>query len=812
MNDQLIKVALCNRKTDRKYKNQEMTWQAIKNRNANPIRTSETVQEYPRLPRVQRDQLKDQGGFVGGWLKEGIRKNGHVICRMVGTLDADHIDGGEDFPTKVKSSLTGITYFLYSTHSHAPENPRCRIVFPFTREVGEDEYPALMRMVAKQIGIDHFDDSTYQANRMMYWASCPSNGEFIFEAQDGSALDPDKYLGMYHDWKDASQWPVSSRQSEIIQTSIRSQSDPLAKEGIVGVFCRAYHPIDEAIDAFLSGVYAPSTQEGRYDYIPADSSAGVVIYDGKFAYSHHASDPACNKTLNAFDLVRVHRFGDDDPKKSFNAMADLASKDERVKLLILHERRMEAEADFVPEDDWKKRLIYETRSTVLKNCVWNLNLILDNDPDLAGFAYNDLAGRIQVTSKMPWDRPVGNNFWRDADTAQLKSLIDIRYGCFSSRNHDVSFTKISDDRHFHPIRDYLNGLPPWDGVPRVEELFIQYLKADDTPYVREITRKTFAASVARVYHPGTKFDNVLVLDGEQGIGKSTIVKDLVGSEYYSETLSLADMESKAGAEKLQGVWIAEIGELAGIKKADIEKVKAFFSTSDDQYRPSYGKVVESHPRQCVIIATVNGEHGYLRDITGNRRYWIIKSNLARHKMTWQYSEAYRTQFWAEAKSIWENGEKLYLEGDFLEEAEEVQSEAMEIDVREGYVRNYLDFLLPENWEAMDLYARRAFLSEKDSGMTVKGTVRRTVVCNMEIWCECFGKDPAMISKNDSYAITAIMQKIEGWGKYQVTKTGTRYFPIYGKQRAYVFQGTEQSLERSKPVPELVPLDYDAIPF
>jgi predicted P-loop ATPase len=444
--------------------------------------------------------------------------------------------------------------------------------------------------------------------------------------------------------------------------------------------------------------------------------------------------------------------------------------------------------------------------------VWNLNLILDNDPDLAGFAYNDLAGRIQVTSKMPWDRPVGNNFWRDADTAQLKSLIDIRYGCFSSRNHDVSFTKISDDRHFHPIRDYLNGLPPWDGETRVEELFIQYLEADDTPYVREITKKTFAAAVARIYHPGTKFDNVLVLDGEQGIGKSTIVKDLVGSEYYSETLSLADMESKAGAEKLQGVWIAEIGELAGIKKADIEKVKAFFSTSDDQYRPSYGKVVESHPRQCVIIATVNGEHGYLRDITGNRRYWIIKSNLARHKMTWQYSEAYRTQFWAEAKAIWQNGEKLYLEGGFLEEAEEVQSEAMEIDVREGYVRNYLDFLLPENWEAMDLYARRAFLSEKDSGMTVRGTVKRTVVCNMEIWCECYGKDPAMISKNDSYGITAIMQKIEGWGKYQGTKTGTRYFPIYGKQRAYVFQGTEQSSERSKPVPELVPLDYDAIPF
>ena len=95
-----------------------------------------------------------------------------------------------------------------------------------------------------------------------------------------------------------------------------------------------------------------------------------------------------------------------------------------------------------------------------------------------------------------------------------------------------------------------------------------------------------------------------MLDGDQGIGKSSIFKDLVTPEYYSESLSLTDMDDKSGAEKLQGFWIVEIGELAGMKKADIEKVKAFLSTADDKYRPSYGKTVESHPRQCIIIATV----------------------------------------------------------------------------------------------------------------------------------------------------------------------------------------------------------------
>ncbi len=123
MNAQPIKVALCNRKTDRKYKNQEMTWQAIKDRNADPVRTSETVEEYPRLSRSRRDQLKDQGGFVGGWLKEGIRKNGHVICRTVGTLDADHVEAGCDFPAKVREALEGVDYFIYSTTATQPRIP-----------------------------------------------------------------------------------------------------------------------------------------------------------------------------------------------------------------------------------------------------------------------------------------------------------------------------------------------------------------------------------------------------------------------------------------------------------------------------------------------------------------------------------------------------------------------------------------------------------------------------------------------------------------------------------------------------------------
>ena len=154
------------------------------------------------------------------------------------------------FMHSVKVALNGVTFFLYSTHSHTPDNPRYRIVILFAREVSEEEYPALMRMAAKQIGMDYFDDSTYQANRMMYWASCPSNGQFVFEDQDAEPLDPDKYLGMYADWRDITQWPMSSRQSEVIKAKGREQADPLQKDGIVGAFCRAYS-ISGAIAEFF---------------------------------------------------------------------------------------------------------------------------------------------------------------------------------------------------------------------------------------------------------------------------------------------------------------------------------------------------------------------------------------------------------------------------------------------------------------------------------------------------------------------------------------------------------------------------------
>ena len=788
-----MKISYGNSRMDKKWKNSDISWEDFCMRVSSTVRTTETVEEYRKLKKGQQDAIKDVGGYVAGHLREGRRKKGFVLCRSMILLDMDYGTPGIWDAVIMKYSFKCCAY---STHKHTPEKPRIRLAIPLSRDVSEAEYPAVARVVAKDIGIDLFDDTTYEAHRLMYWPSTSMNGEFWFQKKDGSNLDPDIYLARYDDWQDESTWPRSSRQSEVARSGVAEAGNPLTKPGIIGAFNRAY-TVEDAIDTFLSNVYEPSAMNGRYDYIPADSSAGVVIYDSAFAYSHHATDPVCGKLLNAFDLVRLHKFRSLDDKSaedtpvnklpSYKAMSELAVNDERVKLLLAEERRTQASAEFaVVDTDWEKKLEYEPRSTVLKNSLGNLLLILKNDPKLQGIRYNRLANQIYGDDALPWERPYQP--WRDADMAQLVAYVDKTYGSFSSRNYELALTKVADDRAYHPIRDYLDNLPEWDGVNRVETLLVKYFGAEDSEYTRMVTRKTLAAAVARIYQPGIKFDSMLVLNGRTDLGKSTFFARLAG-EWFSDSLNFTDMgKGKDAAEKIQGVWIVEIPELAGLSKMDVNNIKGFLSRQDDQYRPSYGRTVESHPRQCIIVGSTNAENaGFLRDTTGNRRFWVVRVWGSSNK-GWNLPETDVPQIWAEAKHYWMQGEKLYLEGKVAQQAKAEQTAALETDEREGVVREYLDMLLPEGWYDMDLYSRKNYFSSDDP-LRPEGKIQREYVSNMEIWCECFGNDRGKFERQaDSYKIKLIMQKIGGW----VYSGQKKKIKGYGAQYVWVrtIDGTE----------------------
>ena len=780
-----MKIAVGNSRMDKKWKNRDISWEDLCQRVSSTIRTTETVEEYRKLKKGAQDNIKDVGGFVGGQLREGRRKNGMVLCRSMLTLDMDY---GEPGIWDEIDLLHDFKCCVYSTHKHTPEHPRLRMIIPLARDITEEEYPAVARMVAKEIGIDLFDDTTYEACRLMYWPSTSANGEFFYKTKDGPLLDPDVYLAKYADWRDASTWPVSSRQSEAVRRSITQQADPLEKPGIVGAFCRAY-TIEEAIETFLSDVYEPSSMNGRYDYIPADSAAGVVVYDGKFAYSHHATDPVCGKLLNAFDLVRLHKFRELDenvgldtpPGKlpSFKAMSDLALGDDKVKAVFAEERIAQAAAEF-SDEDWQNGLELD-KSGHVKNTLHNLTLILENDPNLKGVVFNQLLDGMEIKGEVPWKHP--SKFWRDADDAQLISYVDAHYGTFSARNYDIAVTKVADDRAYHPIREFIESLPEWDKVPRVDTLLVDYLGASDTAYVRAVTRKTLCAAISRVLRPGCKFDSMLVLNGPQGVGKSTLIAKLAG-EWFSDSLNLGDTKDKTAAEKLQGYWILEIGELAGLKKAEVETLRSFLSRQNDIYRAAFGKRATPHLRQCVFFGTTNAESGYLRDTTGNRRFWPVKTPGSGKKQSWNLTHEEILQIWAEALVYVRQGEKLYLSPEMDALAKDEQREAMESDEREGLVREYLDTLMPERWAEMDLFERRNFLSGSDfGGLQEKGTVRRTSVSNMEIWCECFGKERANLRRTDSNELTGILARL-GWKRAD----NKVRIPLYGPQYVFVPKG------------------------
>ena len=784
----MIRLSTGNSRMEKKWNLAEMELSDFRERISTTRRTSETVEQYRKMSKAQQDSIKDVGGFVLGTLKGGRRKKDTVLTRSGLTLDMDY--GTPDIMDEIEMFFD-FHCMIYSTHKHTPEKPRLRLIIPLSREVTPDEYGAVARKVAEEIGIELFDDTTYEPSRLMYWPSTSADGEFVFREIEGEVLDPDAVLAKYKDWKNTAEWPVSKRQQTIVQRNIQKQANPLEKPGIVGAFCRTYS-IRDAIDTFLQDTYKHSAMPGRYDYIPADSQAGVVIYEDKFAYSHHATDPACGKLMNAFDVVRLHRFGDLDAKAdpdsdpsrlpSFKAMQEFAVQDESVKIQLGKEREQLAQAEFNAADDenWQTLLELDKQGKV-KDTMANIAAIVSHDENLKSIVYNEFKGCIDVIGPLPW-KQVKPGF-NDSDVANAKLYFERIYGIWSpTKFKDALLAVVAAERIYHPIKNYFAGLT-WDGVPRLDSLLIDYCGAEDNPYTRAVTRKTLCAAVARVYEPGRKFDSILVLSGPQGIGKSTFFAKL-GGAWYSDSLAISDMKDKTAAEKLQGYWILELGELAGIKKVDVETVKSFVTRVDDKYRQAYGMVVESHPRSCIIVGTTNSESGFLRDITGNRRFWPVQVSERGSHHPWELEDI--DQVWAEAIQAYKDGESLFLSGEVAQMAYAKQQEAMESDDREGLVQDYLDRLLPENWDNMDLYQRRTFLGGGEFEDTpTEGTVRRERVCIMEIWCECFGKERQNLKKADSYELEGILNKIGGWERYTGNASGKMRISGYGIQRAFI---------------------------
>lgn len=779
-----LDVALGNNRKTKAWKNQTMQWSELLGRMEAVTRTPETVAEYKAMGRDQQSEIKDVGGFVGGYCNNGSRSD--IRHRSIVCLDADFASPELWGDWEL---LYGNAGAVYSTHKHTPEKPRLRLVIPLSRTVSPDEYQAIGRRVAATLGIDQFDDTSYQPQRMMYWPSASRDGEYVFQYCDGPFLDPDAVLATYHDWRDVSSWPASSRVAEVIKKTASKQKDPLEKGGLIGAFCRAYS-IEEAIAEFVPA-YVPA-EAGRYTYTEGSTASGVVTYDNKFAYSHHATDPASMQLCNAWDLVRLHRFGGLDAdcapdesvssRPSYKAMSEMASGDDRVKAQIVNDRLAEAGEDFAesgPDDNWQAKLKV-TEKGGIASCIENVVVILNGDPALSGcVGFNEMTHNVVATRSLPWRKVSGESQWTDADDADLRYYLERVYGLSGKDKIFDGLNVVAMARKFHPVRDYLDA-GVWDGVPRLERLLVDFLGADDTPYTRAVTRKALIAAVARIYRPGVKFDYMLTIRGRQGLGKSALIAKL-GGAWFSD--SFTTLQGKDAFEQVQGVWIMEIGELASMKKAEVEQIKLYLSKQVDRFRPAYGRRIQEFPRQCIFIGTTNEEQ-FLRDKTGNRRFWVVDTpNKPRLDMWSALTSDVVAQVWAEAVTYYKKGESLFLPPELEAAARAVQETYEEENPKVGIVAQYLERLLPANWATMDLFARRMFLEGSEVG-----AVERSTVCSLEIWAEALGQSPDRMDRYASAEVREIMMKLPQWkhqGHAKVTAGP------YGRQRYYKKEATDE---------------------
>jgi predicted P-loop ATPase len=290
---------------------------------------------------------------------------------------------------------------------------------------------------------------------------------------------------------------------------------------------------------------------------------------------------------------------------------------------------------------------------------------------------------------------------------------------------------------------------------------------------------TFCAAVMRIKTPGIKFDTMTILEGGQGIGKSTFLRKL-GKDWFSDSMTLSDLRDKTGMEKIQGQWIMEISELAGISSLDIDKLKGFLSSQSDNFRGAYDRRAGQHPRQCIFIGTVNPESGYLRDTTGNRRFLPIPlEKIPSTKSPFEITDDEVLQIWAETLQLAEH-EKLYLPIELDSIAKKLQRTAMVADDREERVREFLDMPLPKNWDEMTISERKDFYANYDPLLPI-GTERRETVSNVEIFVECFNKRLSEFDGNrDAIPIARIIARIGGWEKSEISKRHKEY----KKQRRY----------------------------
>nr|WP_246329149.1 virulence-associated E family protein [Brevibacillus halotolerans] len=465
-------------------------------------------------------------------------------------------------------------------------------------------------------------------------------------------------------------------------------------------------------------------------------------------------------------------------------MCEFAIADAGVAALLNQERYEKAVQDFstplAGDSDtanWIGKLAVSATTGAPAKTTDNVLIILEHDPLLKGkLGFDEFASRGAVLGALPWNASNERRQWTDVDDAGLRHYLERTYG-ITGKERIFDAVALHAHKHtFNDVQKWLTSLE-WDGVKRLDRLLTDYLGAADSMYTQAVSRKSLVAAVARAMTPGCKYDQMPILTGPQGLGKSTFLR-LLGKRWYSD--SLQTFEGKEASEMIQGIWINEIGELTGMTKSEANAVKQFLSRTEDIYREPFGRRTKAFPRRCVFFGTTNDSE-FLKDRTGNRRFWPVEVGVQQPtKSVFTQLEAEVPQIYAEAFFDWQMGEKLYLTGDAETEAKAQQEKHQESNAKEGVIREFVERRVPVGWEKRSLSERRMYWSG-EFGRNEVDTVERDRVCALEVWCECLGGEIKMMRRSDALEINGILSCIPGWKRHG----STARFGYCGTQKGFV---------------------------
>ncbi len=893
-----------------KAKNKVAGWADFCKMLSNPTVTKERRKIFDKMSKEEQDELKAVDGWImAAQVAEGKRTRSNIKPRDLLSLDYDYATPA--FLVQIEMGLTpisGFEFFVHSSRRHTEDKPRIRLFAPLLRPVTADEFIALSRIIAAMIEgtipLKMVDKVSFRPAQMMFKPTRSVDGDWFSFRNEGDILDPDAILDEFAstvgDWTDYTNLPLCADEEGLRKSADKAEI-PTSKKGPVGDFCRAYDVIS-AIDKFLPDCYGPADDfsvKPRYTYLKGTSTSGAVVEDdGLFLYSNHGSDPCADMLVNAFDLVRIHLFGDLDedadkdtpPNKlpSYKRMVEFVGEDPEY-------RRSQAESrydisamfdDIVDDGDepsdepegggsiadkfdeeedeaadllgfdepfpasrssdrgagspaadpksrepkrgkppkgWFPDALALDQNGRIESTANNAAVIVHNDARMFGaIAFNDfskqivarrsIASKLEVAPAFFCRDKINGDRWQDINDITIRLMLEapngegkVGYGMrMTDRDINAAIVSAAHRNKFHPVREYYEWCEGiWDGEARIETLLCRYLGAVDNAYHREIIKWKMIASVARIFEPGCKFDYAIIIQGPQGIRKSSFIKAIYGDEWFGELHCKLD-DPQAVAETVAGKSVLELPELSGFHKSDHNAAKAFMRRQFDDVRMAYDRRTSEFPRQCVFWGTTN-DRKYLKDPSGNRSYWPVIVEF--DQIDTDGVAAERDQLWGEAMAFYRQMRERKPRGDLpltlhspeaLAEAMRMQEEARTQELHEMWAEKIAEWADEPVTLRQYLAEIGADIDDRFDETEANGVlVLRCAIYREHVVEHGLKRDRGVVDYQTAQNIERALPLLENWHQPKDSTKGGARCRVYGVQKRWWFRNGTNLDERKK---------------